>query len=371
MLGASKPTDPLRAVADASPRTGSFGTSRPLLSVVVNAYRRRQYLRQAVESALDQSLDRRDYEVIVVKDFLDPDLDEWLASKGPSVRVVTEDLPGVGAGLARGAELAEGDIVAFLEDDDRFRPQKLSAVRSLFVADPGLGFVRNAYTAIDGQGNPMPSWERLRPAPPSDRTIDPRRPRRGDLPWVFAYAPNINVSSMSLRASVLRPGLELLRRTAGAPDSLLFALAAGSGQRLFVAQGRWNDYRVHPSLSHASLDPSNVSGDLSDLVRSRTTAEMMQGVLKDASAAPFAGRFASAFRLEVVVTLFLLDPTARLSLGDWLRFGRSILWRHQRYLVVPWGYCLLRWLSPQRATRSYRARRGARLRALAGNPPSP
>jgi glycosyltransferase involved in cell wall biosynthesis len=367
MVPASTPDDTSRPGGGSSPREPSLGAARLPLTVVVNAYRRRQYLRQAVQSVLDQTADRGDYEIVVVKDFSDAELDGWLAAQRPRVRVVTEDLPGVGAGLARGVELAAGEVVAFLEDDDRFHPEKLQRVHDLFRADPALGFVRNAYDAIDAQGNPVPSWEQLRPVPPADRTIDPRRAARGDLPWVFAYAPNVNVSSMSIRTALLRSGLDRLRRTAGAPDSLLFALAAGSGQRIHVAAGRWNDYRVHPSLSHASLDPRNPSGDLTDLVRSRATAELMPGLLTDASASAFARRFVTSFHLEVLVTIFLLDPTARFSFREWLTFGRSILWRRQRYLFVPWGYCLFRWLFPQRAVRSYRARRSAHLRTVAGS----
>lgn len=338
----------------------------PGITVVVNAYRRRTYLREAVQSVLDQTLPAVDYEIVVVKDFPDDELDRWLAGLGPGVRVVTEDHPGVGAGLARGAEVARGEIVAFLEDDDRFHRDKLRGTVECFHADSRVGFLRNASSAIDAEGRAIPSWEKLRPAPSENRTLDPLRGSGNDLPWVFRYAPNINVSTMMFRTETLRPRLGTLRQVAGAVDSFLFVVAAASGRLLAVRRDRWNDYRVHPSLSHASFAAGNESADLRDLLRSRDTGELMESVLRDGAPSRFARRFVTSFRLEVEVTIFLLDPSARFSLGQWVGLGRTALWRRQRYLLVSWAFCLYRWLAPTRAARAYRTRRTTGLRRAAG-----
>lgn len=364
-------------VASLAPSPGTSLTmdratpAAPRMTVVVNAYRRRTFLREAVQSVIDQTLSSDRYEVIVVKDFEDEDLDRWLSSLGTRVRVVTEDHPGVGAGLARGVELARGDIVAFLEDDDRFHREKLEATAELFRSDARVGFVRNSYAAIGADGQPVVAWERLRPAPSLDRSLDPSVAPGDDLAWVFRYAPHINVSTMSFRTSLLRAHLDTLRQVGGAVDSFLFVVAAASGARLAIRKDRWNDYRVHPSLSHASMTGGNEAADLRDLVRSKVTGELMESVIRDENPSRFVRRFVTSFRLEVDVTLFLLEPSAHFSLGSWATLGRSALWRRQRYLLFPWAYCLYRWLAPRHAVRAYRARRSSALRRAAGLAPGP
>jgi len=47
----------------------------PYISVIVTAYKRRQYLYNALLSLKAQTLSRNKYEVIVVKDFEDPQID--------------------------------------------------------------------------------------------------------------------------------------------------------------------------------------------------------------------------------------------------------------------------------------------------------
>ena len=212
-------------------------SGRPFVSVVVTAYRRRQYLVEAVRSVVATSLAPSEYEVVVVKDFSDPAVDSELSRLGPNVHLITIDLPRMGDSLARGVEAARGEVVAFLEDDDRFLPGKLEAVAARFHADANLGFLRNAYHAIDAEGRPVGTWENFRPTPPAVRTFDPRVERPGDLPWVFRFSPNVNVSTMAVRAELLRPWTESLTRVTAALDSFLFVTALVSDRSVRVEPG--------------------------------------------------------------------------------------------------------------------------------------
>ena len=51
---------------------------KPFISVIVTAYNRKEFLLQAVSSALRQTLPREYYEVIVVKNFEDEEIDRQL-----------------------------------------------------------------------------------------------------------------------------------------------------------------------------------------------------------------------------------------------------------------------------------------------------
>jgi CDP-glycerol glycerophosphotransferase len=96
------------------------GSSVPLLSIIVPAFKVQGYLRQCLDSVLDQ--DFTDIELIAVND-CSPDhsgaiIDEY-AARDPRVRAL--HMPqNVGLGLARNAGLAEatGEYVWFLDSDD-------------------------------------------------------------------------------------------------------------------------------------------------------------------------------------------------------------------------------------------------------------
>jgi len=57
-------------------------TADPHISVIVTAYNRKKYLLGAVRSALNQTLPRDLYEVIVVKNFRDEAIDRELEERG-------------------------------------------------------------------------------------------------------------------------------------------------------------------------------------------------------------------------------------------------------------------------------------------------
>jgi hypothetical protein len=336
----------------------------PYFSVLVTAYRRRKYLREAVQSVVDQTIAPADVEIIVVKDFPDAELDAWLAGLRPSVRVVTEDIPRIGQMLVRALDLARGEVFCFLDDDDRFRAEKLAGLRRLFAAEVGLGLVRNSYTAIDSDGRPVPTWESFRPQPPQSATWGPSH-RRVDLPWLYRYGGYVNESTISIRTSIARRWRPWLERATASCDVTLFLLGLASNVAVRVESERWNEYRVHASTSHPAIVDGNEALDLKDVQKSLATAEVLREAVHSTPVPAPALRMCESFRLESAVVSFLLDPVAHLSFAEWLRFGRTIVWRRQAYLGTLWLYCIRRWIRPAATVRAYRARRHGDLRRSA------
>ena len=126
----------------------------PRLSLVVPAYKVQGYLRECLDSVLDQEF--ADFEVIAVDD-CSPDgsgaiLDEY-AARDDRVRVL--HLPeNVGLGRARNAGMAEarGDYLLFLDSDDTLVPGALAAVAQRLEAtgDPDILVYDYARTYWDG-----------------------------------------------------------------------------------------------------------------------------------------------------------------------------------------------------------------------------
>jgi len=123
----------------------------PYISVIVPAYNRREHLLSAVNSVVSQDFPRDLYEVIVVKNFSDDAIDSKLQELG--VVNLRSDQPGLGAKVYEALQVARGEVISLLEDDDEFLPGKLQRVYSSFKAKSTLDFYRNGELLIDGAGN--------------------------------------------------------------------------------------------------------------------------------------------------------------------------------------------------------------------------
>lgn len=104
------------------------------VSVVIPTYNRRAQVRLAVESALAQS--RPADEIIVVDDGSTDGTAMWLRDHfGEEIKLIIQDNLGVAAARNTGIASARFELVAFLDSDDVWTPEKL-AVQVPAMADP-------------------------------------------------------------------------------------------------------------------------------------------------------------------------------------------------------------------------------------------
>lgn len=109
----------------------------PTFSVVIPAYNAERTLRSTVESVLSQS--DQDFEIVIVDDgSSDGTLRAMLdiASDDHRIRIVSQPNSGVSATRNYGAELAKGELLAFLDADDHWARDKLALHRKLHEVDP-------------------------------------------------------------------------------------------------------------------------------------------------------------------------------------------------------------------------------------------
>lgn len=124
------------------------------VSVVVTTFNRPRLVLRAVQSVLAQT--RAPDEIIVVDDHSPDWPNEGLeALAAASSRLKLMRLPGRGGPqLTRntGARAATGDILMFLDDDDRWAPDKIEVQMRLLEASPELGWVYTGMISIDDRG---------------------------------------------------------------------------------------------------------------------------------------------------------------------------------------------------------------------------
>src|SRR5690606_6160582 len=121
---------------------------RPYFTVVVPTHRRPALLREALASVANQSFGGS--QVIVVDDADDAETRSVVA-EFDNVEYALNDRGSGGSGARnKGAQLASGTWLAFLDDDDVWMPNTLEAVKSVIEANDGdLGLVYSGSEQFD------------------------------------------------------------------------------------------------------------------------------------------------------------------------------------------------------------------------------
>lgn len=100
--------------------------SKPLVSVIIPAYKCEKYISQAIDSALNQEIDA---EILVIDDCSPDHLEQVMEQykENPHVSYIrNEKNMGAAQTRNRGVRLAKGEYIAFLDGDDYWRENKLS-----------------------------------------------------------------------------------------------------------------------------------------------------------------------------------------------------------------------------------------------------
>ncbi|MGD7651636.1 MAG: glycosyltransferase family 2 protein [Verrucomicrobiales bacterium] len=107
------------------------------VSIIIPTYNRAATVLGAVESALRQSHDR--IEVIVVDDGSTDGTEAALAGVRDRIKYVRQENAGPSAARNRGAREAGGEILAFLDSDDHWTPDKIERqVKLMARSGPGM-----------------------------------------------------------------------------------------------------------------------------------------------------------------------------------------------------------------------------------------
>lgn len=111
----------------------------PRISVVIPTYNRAGFLEKAVASVRNQS--HPCDEIVIVDDGSTDDTPSAVAALGAGVRYVHQPNAGPSAARNRGMREAQGDLVAFLDTDDRWLPTKIERQLALLAARPDVAIV--------------------------------------------------------------------------------------------------------------------------------------------------------------------------------------------------------------------------------------
>jgi glycosyltransferase involved in cell wall biosynthesis len=131
-----------------------------MITVITPTWQRHELLTdRCIPSVLAQENCPEPVQHVVVSDGPDPELRYLLAGHYPHVSYaeLNEHDPGIRWGVRarlRGLELARGDLIAWLDDDNAYRPMHLAVTSAALRDHPGTGF---AYTWAQFHG-PAGQW---------------------------------------------------------------------------------------------------------------------------------------------------------------------------------------------------------------------
>lgn len=107
--------------------------SNPLVTILINNYNYGRFLRQAIDSALNQTY--RNVEVIVVDDGSTDESQEIIESYGKRIISVLKENGGQASAFNAGFAASRGEIICLLDADDFFHPDKVERV--IAYSQPG------------------------------------------------------------------------------------------------------------------------------------------------------------------------------------------------------------------------------------------
>ncbi|KYC35921.1 glycosyl transferase [Scytonema hofmannii PCC 7110] len=128
------------------------------VSIIISNYNYAKYLPAAVESVITQT--HKNTEIIIVDDGSkdnSPEVILQLAQKYPGkIKAIFQENQGQGAAFNTGFEATSGDIVAFLDADDTWKPNKLEQVIKAFSQLDVVG-VMHLLDNVDSEGKLIPN----------------------------------------------------------------------------------------------------------------------------------------------------------------------------------------------------------------------
>lgn len=128
----------------------------PPVSVIIPVYNCEKFLDSALESVFSQTYPA-ELQVIVVDDG-SSDQTPDIAKRYSGVEYLYQENSGVSAARNTGLEVAEGDMIAFLDADDMWKPEKLREQMLFMEENPGIPVTGTYAENFLESGAELPTW---------------------------------------------------------------------------------------------------------------------------------------------------------------------------------------------------------------------
>ncbi|WP_273198186.1 glycosyltransferase family 2 protein [Barnesiella viscericola] len=127
-----------------------------MISVVIPLYNKEKQIAHTLQSVLNQTF--QNFEVVIVDDgSTDGSVVEVGKFKDSRIRLVHQQNAGVSAARNRGIEETKGELIAFLDADDEWKPEYLATQYHLYQKYPDCSVYACNYEFRDSEGKVTPT----------------------------------------------------------------------------------------------------------------------------------------------------------------------------------------------------------------------
>ncbi len=266
------------------------------VSVIITAYNRKEYLPYALKSVINQTADRDDYEIILIKNFRDTKIDN-LCSENNIKNIYMSGT--IGNYLSRGLKESTGDIITFLDDDDIFTEDKIEKVIKIHDKTK-FDFLHNNYDEIDDNGNKRSIFMgKLHFTGKIKHDIKYKKTQNTKIiKKMLNEESDFNLSCMSISSKMGKNIVNIIDLIYACSDGFIFYSSIESGN-IFTINDILTHYRVHNSTSNALNDFLKFSSsECSENKRQIESLEILLPFLSDKAAIDFLSQAIALKKLK-------------------------------------------------------------------------
>lgn len=223
-------------------------TANPLVSIAINNYNYGRFLKQAIDSALNQTYSH--IEVVVVDDGSTDNSREIITSYGDKIVPVLKANGGQASAFNAGFSASRGEIICFLDADDMFLPEKVVSVVEVLGNSSERDWCFHPLTLVNAESENIESEEKtenylLNPLQKYDLRA---QIQRGKADKHFPYT---STSGLSMRRSLLNQIFPMPEaKGISLNDGYLTFTSLGLSPGV-VLNKHLGLYRMHSSNAHA------------------------------------------------------------------------------------------------------------------------
>ncbi|HVA16384.1 MAG TPA: glycosyltransferase [Candidatus Dormibacteraeota bacterium] len=145
----------------------------PLVSVIINTYNYGRFIEECIDSVLAQDFPVEQREILVIDDGSTDDTAERVKKYGDRVQYFYKENGDQCSAVSFGVTQCKGELIALLDGDDVWIPNKLSLVAQEFAKNPRAVMVYHKYVFWDCRHDSV--WEPLFFQISGDLLADPRK----------------------------------------------------------------------------------------------------------------------------------------------------------------------------------------------------
>ena len=224
----------------------------PYISVIITAYNRKEYLLDAIKSVINQTLDKKYFEIIVIKNYNDSKIDDFI-NKYNIINILSYD-NSLSGKIYDAFKIANGNIISFLEDDDLFLPTKLKEIYDNFINTPNLVYYHNNFIKTNSRLLELNYNEHQK-----NKKIFLKLSKLNNIKIINYLISKkfitLNMSAITIRKSYFNDCLEILKNIQMALDMFFFFYLSGksdNSKEILICDKPLSIWFIHNSASNIS-----------------------------------------------------------------------------------------------------------------------